>query len=247
MISSQQPAPPTPSGGRRVEDDDTTSKSRQDTLHDARLVERFKAGEHQVFDEIVERHRSRLFSAAYVIIRNSDDAEEIAQDAFVCAHRNLATFRGDCALATWLYRITQNLARNRYWYFHRRQRHSTLSLNHALNEDQTGTLLDLVPCDSGGPLQEIVTREFTDLIAECMRRMGERQKTILTLTHTLSYPEIAARMGIHVGTVKSRIARARASLRALLIEACPEFGRGARPEAWFEPAPRRDAHDLRAA
>lgn len=209
-------------------------KSRGEADYDESLVLRFNSGDETAFTEIVGRHRTRLFSVAFSRVWNRGDAEEIVQDAFIRAHRGLATFRRECSLSTWLHHVTLNLARNRYWYFRRRFRHATVSLDWPVGEDEASTIMDTVACSSAGPRRETVTREFTDLIAECMQRLDEPQRTILTLTHTLGYGEIAEWLGINVGTVKSRIARARDRLHTLLTEACPEFADGTRPAAWLE-------------
>lgn len=211
-----------------------TKKSRNEAAHDARLIARFNNGDETAFTEIVGRHQARLLSVAFSKVWNRGDAEEIVQDTFIRAHRGLATFRGECSLSTWLHHIALNLARNRYWYFHRRFRHATVSLDGSLGENNASTLLDCVACDSAGPLRETVTREFIDLIAVCMQRLNEQQRTILALTHTLGYAEIARQLGINIGTVKSRIARARDQLHTLLTAACPEFAHGTQHIAWLE-------------
>jgi len=79
--------------------------------HDAVLVDRFKAGDQEAFDEIVSRYRERVYQLALRVIRNPQDAEEVTQDTFIRAFRGLANFRGDSALVTWLYQIANNLAR----------------------------------------------------------------------------------------------------------------------------------------
>jgi RNA polymerase sigma-70 factor (ECF subfamily) len=230
--TSPEPTPVTakPDGATRA------ATSRQEALYDAGLVARFNAGDASAFVEIVARYRDRLFAVAFAMLKNRSDAEEIAQDTFIRAHRGLAKFRGDASLATWLHRITLNLARNRYWYFFRRRRHATLSLDSAFSGAGTATFADLVATDAAGPVREAVAGEFVDLIGTCMGRLGERQREILNLRNTLnrSYGEIARELGISVGTVKSRIARARESLRVLLAEACPEFGPDAQPTGWFD-------------
>jgi RNA polymerase sigma-70 factor, ECF subfamily len=213
------------------------SASRQAALHDAELVRRFNEGDATAFVEIVSRHRERLFSVAYAMLKNRADAEEIAQDTFIRAHRCLAKFRGDASLGTWLHRITLNLARNRYWYFFRRCRHTTLSLDCAFSDDGEATFSDLVATHAAGPARDAVACEFSELISLCMERLDTRSREILVLRNSLnfSYAEITRELGISVGTVKSRIARAREKLRVLLTEACPEFGPEATPSSWFEP------------
>jgi len=209
-----------------------------EAIHDAGLVRRFHAGEEEVFSEIMERYSTRIFGLANNLLHNAADAEEVTQDTFIRAHRALKDFRGDSSLATWLYRIAVNLARNRYWYFFRRRRQDSISL-----EAQTGaafggtaTFSDCIAATSRTPVQETVTEEFTALIASCMERLDARQREILTMRNTLNLPydEIAATLRINVGTVKSRIARARETLRQLLAETAPEFAQADAPADYFE-------------
>jgi RNA polymerase sigma-70 factor (ECF subfamily) len=208
-----------------------------EAAHDASLVERFNTGDESAFIEIMERYRTKIFAVAHSLLRNRADAEEIAQDTFIRAHRGLARFRGDSSLATWLHRIAVNLARNRYWYFFRRRRHSTLSLDYSIGEESNATFAELIASDAANPAQETACGEFAALVAACMEKLDERHREILTLRNVLnrSYEEIAAALSLNVGTVKSRIARARQNLRAQLAEACPEFSVDSSPSEWFEP------------
>lgn len=209
----------------------------REAQHDAGLVIRHVSGDTDAFPEIVQRHRAKLFSVAYSMLKNRADAEEIAQDVFIRAHRALAKFRGDCSLATWLHRIALNLARNRHWYFFRRRRHATVSLDCPLRDDSAATFVDAVAAEEAGPARAETLREFAALITHCMAQLGAPAREILRLRNSLNrtYDEIAAELGISLGTVKSRIARARQQLRVLLAAACPEFGPDAGPAAWFEP------------
>lgn len=214
-----------------------TERAREEAVHDAALVARFNAGDESAFVEIMARHRERVFAVAYSLLKNRADAQEIAQDTFVRAHGGLARFRGDSSLATWIHRITLNLSRNRYWYFFRRRRHATFSLDCMVGSGQGIPISDLLAETAAGPVQDAGTREFSELVAACIARLGKDQREILLLRSSLhrSYSEIARHLGLRLGTVKSRIARARESLRLLLVEACPEFGPDAQPMAWLEP------------
>ena len=212
--------------------------SQNAAAQDAELVRRFNAGDEAAFLKIMTRYRERIFGIALALLRNRADAEEITQDTFIRAHRALAQFRGDSSLATWLHRIAVNLARNRYWYFFRRRRHATLSLDCPLGDDNNATFTDLVASEAPDPAREATTGEFSALVAACMDKLEPRHREILTLRTLLHrpYDEIAATLGINVGTVKSRIARARENLRTQLAEMCPEFAPDAAPSAWFEPS-----------
>lgn len=210
--------------------------SKAEAAFDAELVTRFNAGDESAFIEIMNRYREKIFGITFALLRNRADAEEITQDTFIRAHRGLAKFRGDSSLATWLHRISVNLARNRYWYFFRRRRHVTLSLDCPLGDEGDMTFTDLIASESPDPAREAATEEFSTLIDACMERLEPRHREILTLRNLLHrpYEEIAETLGINVGTVKSRIARARENLRALLAEMCPEFAPDAEPSSWFE-------------
>jgi RNA polymerase sigma-70 factor, ECF subfamily len=199
--------------------------SAQEAVYDAALAQRFNQGDEAAFVEIMTRYRGKIFGIALGLLRNRADAEEITQDTFIRAHRGLAKFRGDSSLITWLHRIAINLARNRYWYFFRRRRQDSLSLDHAIGENSDGTFADLIATDAPDPAQESVRGEFAALVAACMERLDRKHREILTLRNVLNLPyeEIAKSLRISVGTVKSRIARARENLRAVLVEMCPEF------------------------
>ena len=136
---------------------DTPAAPASEAAIDAGLVARFNAGDDAAFVQIMERYRTRIFTVTLGLLRNRADAEEITQDTFIRAHRGLARFRGDSSLATWLYRIAVNLARNRYWYFFRRRRQDTLSLDCALSDDNSGSFSDLVADVSPDPAQETAT------------------------------------------------------------------------------------------
>src|ERR1700722_16295060 len=124
-----------------------------EAIYDADLVRRFNGGDESAFGEIMSRHKTRIFAAAMALLHNHADAEEITQDTFVRAHRGLARFRGDSSLATWLHRIAVNLARNRYWYFFRRCKQATLSLDASLGDDGESTFSDLLSAADPDPSQ----------------------------------------------------------------------------------------------
>ncbi len=216
-----------------------SAASRQEANHDAGLVRRFHTGDQAAFTEIVTRYRDKMHQVALGLLRNHADAEEIAQDTFIRAHRSLANFRGESSLAAWLHCITLNLSRNRYWYFFRRRRHVTQSLDSTVSAENQTTYADLIASNTAGPVREATSREFSALVAECMTQLPASQREILLLRNVRqhSYREIARMMGITIGTVKSRVCRARETLRTLLAES---YAEGDTPDAgtssqWFEP------------
>lgn len=195
----------------------------QEVALDRLLVERFKKGDESAFSEMMDRYWGRIYGLVNQMLRNQQDAEEVTQDAFVRAHRGLANFRGDSAFSTWLYQIATNLARNRYWYWFRRKRDKTISFDQPIGDDDGGTLAEIFPAEIESPDDIAVTQEFTDRIAKSMERLNDKHREILVLRNVQdhSYEEIAQILNISVGTVKSRIARAREALRKEMGE---DFG-----------------------
>lgn len=196
-----------------------TAKAQEVAL-DRMLVERFKGGDASAFDQLVARYWDRIYAMVNQLLRNQQDAEEVTQDAFIRAHRGLVNFRGDSAFSTWLYQIATNLARNRYWYWWRRKRDQSISFDAPVGPDNDSTIAELIPAEQETPEDATVTQEFVNRVAECMEELNEKHREILILRNVqnLSYEEIAEILGISVGTVKSRIARARESLREKLGE-----------------------------
>ncbi len=192
------------------------STKAQEVAFDRLLVDRFKSGDQAAFNEMVLRYWDRIYAMVNQLLRNQQDAEEVTQDAFIRAHRGLANFRGDSAFSTWLYQIATNLARNRYWYWWRRKRDKSVSFDAPVSADNSTTLADIIPAELETPEDATVTQEFVSRIATGMEKLSAKHREILVLRNikNLSYEEIAAILGISVGTVKSRIARARESLRA---------------------------------
>ena len=210
-----------------------------DAAIDNELVRRFVAGDESAFVEIVKRHQSRIINVSLNLLRNQADAEEVAQDTFIRVHRGLAKFRGGSSFATWIYRIAVNLSHNRYWYYFRRRRQDSFSLDQALTPDNPATLSDLVADHTPDPAREAITYEFIALVERCMGQLDARHREVLTMRNhrNHSYDEIATNLGINAGTVKSRIARARTNLRELLVQACPEFSRSAELGDWLLMSP----------
>ncbi|HEY4989752.1 MAG TPA: sigma-70 family RNA polymerase sigma factor [Opitutaceae bacterium] len=211
--------------------------SRKEAEHDKKLVQRFNSGDESAFAEIISRYQSKMYSIALSHLRNHSDAEEIAQDTFIRAHRGLARFRGDSSLATWLHRIAFNLSRNRFKYYFCRRRHAMLSLDCAFSDDNSSTFSELIASEAPSPAREATACEFTELVTSCMEKLGASQREILNLRNAMgqSYGDISRSLGISVGTVKSRIGRAREKLRELLAVEYPEAAQGGSPLDWFEP------------
>ncbi len=185
---------------------------------DELLIARIKDGDAQAFEMVVAKYRDRIFARVLQLLKNREDAEEVTQDAFIRAHRGLDKFRGEASFSTWLYQIATNLAHNRYWYWFRRKRDASISIDQPLGADGDLTLEQILPSEGENPIDATLTHEFVDRVSTCMEDLNEKHREVLVLRNVknYSYEEIADQLGISVGTVKSRIARARESLRGLL-------------------------------
>lgn len=185
---------------------------------DRLLIARFKKGDQTAFEEMVSTYWDRIFARAFQLLKNKEDAEEITQDTFIRAQRGLENFRGDASFSTWLYQIATNLSHNRYWYWWRRKRSVSFSIDQTLSDESDITLVDVLPCEGENPGEATVTQEFVDQVSLCMHRLNDKHREILELRNVqnMSYDDIADELQISVGTVKSRIARARDNLRELL-------------------------------
>lgn len=174
-------------------------------VNDRELVARCQAGDDAAFDDLVRRHQGRAFNVAWQLLRNREDATEVAQDAFVRIYRTLAGFRGECEFTTWLHQIVVNLAHNKHRWWRRRGRQETDTLD---DERQVAALI--VPPDVVLAQRELV-RTLSARIAALP--VPYREVLVLRNVEELSYEEIAVVLQCEVGTVKSRIARAREALR----------------------------------
>ncbi|OGV33811.1 MAG: hypothetical protein A2020_11835 [Lentisphaerae bacterium GWF2_45_14] len=186
---------------------------------DTALIEEFKKGAHEAFDELIERHSSRLYQAAYGLLSSKEDAEEVVQDAFIRAYNALGSFRGDASFETWIYRIVVNLARNKYHWNRRRGQ----ELNMSLTRDNTsgdfgqGEEIEL-PDNSMEPDCILEVAETEGDIMECLEKLPETIRETLVMRHVneFSYEKIAETLSCNIGTVKSRIARGREMLKNMI-------------------------------
>ena len=183
-------------------------------------LERARTGDAEAFNQLVVLYQDRIFAKVFSLLRNRQDAEEVTQDTFIRAQRGLPAFRGTTSFSTWLYQIATNLARNRYWYWWRRKRDVSFSLDCPLNDESGMTFVDLLPDAEMTPRENTVNQEFVDQVAACMEKLKDSHREILVLRNVknMDYESIAETLGLSIGTVKSRIARARESLRELMGE-----------------------------
>jgi len=181
---------------------------------DRELLERCRAGDERAFDDLVLRHQQRAFNVAFQLLRDHEDATEVAQDAFVRIYRGLGSFRGECEFTTWLHQIVVNLARNKHRWWKRRGRQASVSLDSTV-ETVDGEVPVQVADNADAPDVQALKTEFAELLSRRMSELPHKFREVLVLRNVdnLNYEQIAVALDCSVGTVKSRIARAREALR----------------------------------
>ena len=186
------------------------------------LLERCKSGDNRAFDELVQRYQKRVYNFAYGIAGNQDDASDIAQEAFVRVFNSVQTFRGDANFTTWIYRIVTNV------YLDERKKsksHRLTSLDDFIDLEENSVsrqIEDATP----QPDQLAETKERNLALRNAINSLPEYQRMIVTLyhLHDRSYEEIAEILHLPIGTVKSRLNRARLALAEKLKSEPELFG-----------------------
>lgn len=177
---------------------------------DQQLVERVQRGDKGAFDLLVSKYQRKIFRLLSRLIRDSAEVEDIAQEAFIKAYRALPNFRGESAFYTWLYRIAINTAKNHLVSQGRRAPTSTeADIEEAETFDDGDHLRDLNTPDS-----MLLSKQVGEAVNRAIDKLPEDLRTAIVLREIegLSYEEIAESMGCPIGTVRSRIFRAREAI-----------------------------------
>ena len=172
----------------------------------AELVSRLRAGDRQAFEELVRTQQHRVYGLALRMLGNAAEAQDVAQEAFLRAHRGLAQFRGDARLSTWLYAIVSRLCLNRLAESERRLARQ--------GEETLARLADASP----GPDQALERGELEEALHRAIGELSEERRIVVVLRDVegLAYEEIAEVLELPVGTVRSRLHRARLDLKEKL-------------------------------
>jgi RNA polymerase sigma-70 factor (ECF subfamily) len=173
------------------------------------LAERCQSGDAEAFGQLVERYKKRVFNLALRMLRNHDDAEDIAQETFLHVFRAIRSFRIDQRFSTWIYKVASNLCIDLL----RRRRHPTVSLDAPLRDSED--LHREIPDWSSAPSEVYDHVELHTDLQRVIDRLPPRYRLVIVLRHTqdLSYEEIAAITEMPLGTVKTRLFRAREIMR----------------------------------
>lgn len=190
------------------------SHSSLESLSDELLVRKCSEGDRRAFDALLRRYERPIYHLAYRLAGNHDDAHDIAAEAAIRIFRSIGTFRCAITLPAWINRIVANVF---YDMRRRQQRHPASSLD-ALAEKTGGKLLAAEDSRATSPELHAEENEKTRILGEAISSLPDYQRTMVTLFHAegRTYEEIASMMNIPVGTVKSRLNRARLALREML-------------------------------
>ncbi len=180
---------------------------------DLELVRRVQAGQKSAFDPLVRKYQHKVFAIISRYVHNHAEAQDVAQDTFIRAYRALANFRGESAFYTWLYTIATNTAKNHLVSQGRRPPGDDIQIDDAAMLEGGMRLRD-----SATPERELMRQEIERAVTTAVERLPEDLRKAFTLREVdgLSYEEIATAMNCPIGTVRSRIFRARDAIDQIL-------------------------------
>ena len=190
-------------------------------MSDQDLVARARAGDQEAFERLVEENQNRVYSLALRLVGDREEAADLAQEAFLKAWQGLKSFQGESSFSTWVYRLTTNVCID---YLRRQKRRQGVETAVSLDDEDSGWA---EPADwDQDPQRRLEQSERGHALARAMEQLPDHQRRALVLRELsgLSYQEIAQSMDLDLGTVKSRIARARLALRKILISDGNFFG-----------------------
>ncbi len=186
-----------------------------------KLIERVLAGDTEAFSDLMAIHEKQVYNLCLRMTGHPEDAQDLAQEAFIKAWRGLRFYKFESSFSTWLYRLASNVCID----FLRQQKRRAADSLTVTGEDGGDTELE-IPDSAPMPEQQVTAREEQAQIAAALRQLDEEFRLVLTLrvVEDLSYEEIGAVMDLKPGTVKSRIARARTKLKKILLQNGNFFG-----------------------
>jgi RNA polymerase sigma-70 factor (ECF subfamily) len=183
---------------------------------EAALVQRCAAGDESASAELVAEHQRTVVQLATNLLGDREEALDLSQEVFLRVFRTIHRFRGQSSLRTWIYRIAVNQARNRHRFWRRRHRADQVSL-----DQHVAAHGDVFSGYGPSPERVLAQKELAERLRVALDRLPFDQRTAIVLREVdgLSYEEIAYSLELAVGTVKSRLTRARQALRAELADA----------------------------
>jgi len=187
-------------------------------VQDGQFIERLKRGESAAFETLVSERSGEIYGLLYRMTENAEEARDLTQETFLRAFQSIRSFRGDSDLRTWIYRIAINQARNRWRWWRRRRRDSTVSIDSTDENGKPALVATLKAENVQSPEQDTLAHERERILRNALKglRRVYRETVILRDIEGFAYEEIAVALDISIGTVKSRLARGRQELRSKL-------------------------------
>lgn len=184
---------------------------------EVQFIERLRRGEAAAFEQLVAERSGEIYGLLFRLTENSEEARDLTQETFLRAFQSIGRFRGEADVRTWIYRIAINQARNRWRWWRRRRRDSTVSLDETQGHSNL-TLTATLAESSDSPEQQTLAHEREAALKLALQKVGRayRETVILRDIEGFTYEEIATTLDINVGTVKSRLARGRQELKLKL-------------------------------
>jgi RNA polymerase sigma-70 factor (ECF subfamily) len=197
------------------------STEERERLDERRLIRRLKRGDERAFATVVRTYQGRVFNMVFRMVGNREEAEDLSQDVFVTVFQSIDTFRGDSKLSTWLYRVTVNHCKNRLKYLRRRKKHLGRPLDEVAEAELargSGSAQTTYHAHIPRPDEEASGRQMEVLLQREIAALEEEHRVLVVLRDIqgLSYQEIAEITGLNIGTIKSRLHRARLALKEAL-------------------------------
>ena len=187
------------------------------TLDEKELIELIKSDEEEGYRALSSLYGNEIFLKAKSITKNHEDAEELTQDTMMRIRKGIFSFRGDSSLKNWIFRIINNLSINRLKKTKRQGADVTMSMDAAIadGEEMTMSFADVLPSSDMSPAEMMERSDNEEIISKAMKSLPKDYAQIMEMRvgRELSYEEIAQQLNLSIGTVKSRIARARECLR----------------------------------
>jgi RNA polymerase sigma-70 factor (ECF subfamily) len=185
------------------------------TLRERVLIRRLQQRDEKAFVEIVRMYQHKVFNLVYRMIGNAEEAEDVAQEVFVTVFKAIDSFRGEAKFSTWLYRIAANHCKNRMKYLGRRSYKATGELNEATEKEAAEAQPSSMRPHVDGPDAVLEGLELERTVQDGIKALEEEHRVLIILrdVEDLSYEEISSITGLELGTVKSRLHRARLQLK----------------------------------
>lgn len=181
-----------------------------------KLVELSIGGDIEAFETLIQSHQKKVYNIALRMTKNPEDAQELAQDAFVRAFTSIGKFRGDSSFSTWLYRITINVCTD---FLRKRNKAILISMEQGAASSEYEQAIQIAE-ESPGPDELVEKSQLKHMVKDAMDSLSDEHRQVLILRDMMdmSYKEIANTLNVNEGTIKSRINRARNGLKKIITQ-----------------------------